>query len=328
MALRRSIVIFGIITLISGIFGPFIQKVSALSEAAQRSIDKLNLKEEKDNLGSTYYKLEGYEGIYIVLDNGSVYYSGDSNGTPPRMWDGAGNIQWKNVTSQDFSNARIQFMQERTAASVSNLDSNDIITPQGKAKIYLEKLGYIKNEDGTYSRPGYTGTYTIDPDGTIRYSGGEGPNGIKVPATTKSPEEVAAALTPPAFTGDSWFSCEKGFYEKLGTVGVLVNVITFGQSGFVTWETYCYAIKAVSFMLGKAACYLIEWFIDPIFGSGYKTCSIENPDRTIPSKYGGDKGDRNSSPSASPSTTASPPTTPTTAPTPSLVLPHHPGRDY
>ncbi|MBI1857685.1 MAG: hypothetical protein HYR97_00995 [Candidatus Melainabacteria bacterium] len=103
----------------------------------------------------------GYTGQYLAQPDGSIFYTG---GTGPK-----GKLSPQTYANGDWDQTR-----------------NHPSTTAGA----ITYLGLKENNDGTFSRPEYEGKYIIQADGSIFYTGGEGPSSTGAGRANKPPQTL------------------------------------------------------------------------------------------------------------------------------------------
>ena len=124
-------------------------------------------------LGGNYYRTYEYDpdinGLYLRMENGSYVYNTGTGGN--------GRYIPGHDINPDGTVTRTYMLPASQAPSVSNLSRQEAI----------RHLSLIENEDGTFRREGFVGTYKVRDDGTVFYGGGYHPNcsdQIDLPAQT------------------------------------------------------------------------------------------------------------------------------------------------
>ena len=90
---------------------------------------------------------------------------------------------------------------------------------------FINVLGLARNPDGSYSRAGHTGIYWTQPNGTIFYSGGNGPNGSSRAQTYVNGAWDQTRNTPAAGTLPAYINAlgltrnADGSYSRAGYTG-------------------------------------------------------------------------------------------------------------
>ena len=141
-----------------------IQKYSDL--AANHDGQAISLEDPDAPIGLTQnpdgsFSRPGYTGQYLVQPDGSMFYTG---GTGPK-----GQLSPQTYANGDW-----------------DLTRNHPSTTAGA----ITYLGLKENNDGSFSRPEYEGKYIIQSDGSIFYTGGEGPSSTGSGRTNRPPQTL------------------------------------------------------------------------------------------------------------------------------------------
>lgn len=149
---------------------------AAIKEKCGKAIKELNLVQSAD--GKSYIREGGYTGKYFAQADGSIFYEGgkkpDGKDAPAQTYvDG----KWDQARTTPLPGVDV-------AAKASPAEAAKPKNPTDAINAAKQELKLQVARGGVLTRPGYTGRYFAQKDGSIFYEGGVGPSKKTLGPTT------------------------------------------------------------------------------------------------------------------------------------------------